>query len=116
MKRPEITVTMPAYNRADLIGRAIESVQHQTMTSWELVIVDDASTDATLDVAQSYALSDSRIKIYRHRHNKGIGETRNHALARSTGRFITPLDSDDWYHPSRLERLLASADAHHAEV
>ena len=116
MDSPEITVTMPAYNRADLIGRAIESVQSQTMSSWELVIVDDGSTDATLEIARGYAKSDRRIKIFQNEHNLGIGKTRNHALMRSTGRFITPLDSDDWYQPPRLERMLAAADEHGADL
>lgn len=116
MDSPEITVTMPAYNRADLIARAIESVQSQTMSSWELVIVDDGSTDATLEIARSYAKSDRRIKIFQNEHNLGIGKTRNHALMRSTGRFITPLDSDDWYQPPRLERMLAAADEHGADL
>jgi succinoglycan biosynthesis protein ExoO len=116
MQRPEITVTMPAYNRADFIGRAIESVQAQTLSCWELIIVDDDSTDATVNVAQSYASSDSRIKVYRNDNNLGIGPTRNHALARARGRFITPLDSDDWYQPERLERLLLSAEEHKAHV
>jgi succinoglycan biosynthesis protein ExoO len=116
MDHPEITVTMPAYNRADLIAQAIESVQSQTMSSWELVIVDDGSTDATLEIARSYAKSDRRIKIFQNERNLGIGKTRNHALMRSTGRFITPLDSDDWYQPPRLERMLAAADAHGADL
>jgi succinoglycan biosynthesis protein ExoO len=116
MDQPEITVTMPAYNRADLIGRAIESVQSQTMSSWELVIVDDGSTDATLEIAREYAKNDPRIKIFQNEHNLGIGKTRNHALKRSTGRFITPLDSDDWYQPLRLERMLAAADEHGADL
>ena len=116
MDSPEITVTMPAYNRADLIARAIESVQSQTMSSWELVIVDDGSTDATLEIARGYAKSDRRIKIFQNEHNLGIGKTRNHALMRSTGRFITPLDSDDWYQPPRLERMLAAADEHGADL
>src|SRR5678816_162983 len=111
MDSPEITVTMPAYNRADLIARAIESVQSQTMSSWELVIVDDGSTDATLEIARGYAKRDRRIKIFQNEHNLGIGKTRNHALMRSTGRFITPLDSDDWYlsliHISEPTRLLS---------
>ena len=116
MPRPEITVTMPAYNRAPFIERAIESVQAQTLSCWELIIVDDDSTDTTLDVAQSYASSDARIKVYRNDNNLGIGPTRNHALARATGRFITPLDSDDWDQPERLERLLLSADEHQAQI
>ena len=116
MPRPEITVTMPAYNRAAFIGRAIESVQAQTLSCWELIIVDDDSTDATFDIAKSYASSDTRIKVYRNDNNLGIGPTRNHALARASGRFITPLDSDDWYQPERLERLLLSAEEHKAQV
>ena len=116
MDHPEITVTMPAYNRADLISRAIESVQSQTMSAWELVIVDDGSTDATLEIAHGYAKSDKRIKVFQNEHNMGIGKTRNHALRRSTGRFITPLDSDDWYQPVRLERMLAAADEHGADL
>ena len=116
MDQPEITVTMPAYNRADLISRAIESVQSQTMSSWELVIVDDGSTDDTLAIARKYASSDPRIKVFQNEHNMGIGKTRNHALSRSTGRFITPLDSDDWYDSSRLEHMLAAADEHGADL
>ena len=116
MDQPEISVTMPAYNRADLIARAIESVQSQTLRSWELVVVDDGSTDDTLAIARSYAARDNRIKVFQNETNLGIGKTRNHAVRRSTGRFITPLDSDDWYQPPRLERLLAAADAHHADI
>ena len=116
MDQPEITVTMPAYNRADLITRAIESVQSQTMSSWELVIVDDGSTDDTLAIARKYASSDPRIKVFQNEHNMGIGKTRNHALSRSTGRFITPLDSDDWYDTARLEHMLAAADEHGADL
>ena len=116
MDHPEITVTMPAFNRADLIVRAIESVQSQTLKSWELVIVDDGSSDDTLDIAHHYAKSDGRIRVFQNERNLGIGKTRNHALMRSTGRFITPLDSDDWYQPFRLERMLAAADRYGADV
>lgn len=116
MYRPEITVTMPAFNRADLIGRAVDSVRAQTMSDWELVIIDDGSSDATYDIACDYAAIDSRIRVYKNAQNSGIAATRNHALSRSTGRFITPLDSDDWYHPQRLERMLAAADLHRADL
>ncbi|MEO5840401.1 MAG: glycosyltransferase [Acidimicrobiales bacterium] len=116
MQRPEITVTMPAFNRAAFIARAIDSVQAQSLSSWELIIVDDNSTDATLDIAQRYAASDARIKVFQNDNNLGIGPTRNRALAEARGRFITPLDSDDWYLPDRLERMLVSADEHKAQL
>lgn len=116
MGAPEVSVMMPAYNRSDLIGHAIESVQAQSFPAWELVIIDDGSTDTTLTVARRYASADERIKVFANPQNLGIGKTRNHALTRCTGRFVTPLDSDDWYHPQRLERLLTAADDHNADL
>lgn len=113
---PDITVMMPVHNRADLIGRAIESVQNQTLTSWELVIVDDGSTDETRAVAQRYAASDPRVRVFVNERNVGVSEARNRVLRYSKGRFVTPLDSDDWFHPQRLERLLRFADLYGAQV
>lgn len=113
---PQVTVMMPAYNREDLIGRAIDSVLMQTLRDWELVIVDDGSTDATLDIARRYAARDPRIKVFQNPRNMGIAHTRNHALAQATGRFITPLDSDDWYRPERLELMLAAAEMYHTDL
>lgn len=113
---PDITVMMPVHNRAGFIGRAIESVQNQTMATWELVIVDDGSTDSTRDVVQKYEAADPRVKLFVNDRNLGVSAARNRALRFSTGRFVTPLDSDDWYHPQRLERLLSMADLHGAQV
>jgi succinoglycan biosynthesis protein ExoO len=113
---PDITVMIPVHNRADLIGRAIESVQSQTMTSWELVIVDDGSTDATRAVAQRYAATDPRVRVFVNERNVGVSEARNCALRYATGRFVTPLDSDDWFHPQRLERLVRMADLYGAQL
>jgi succinoglycan biosynthesis protein ExoO len=114
--QPEVTVTVPVYNRAEFIGRALESVQRQSMDDWEVVVVDNASTDSTLQVARSIASSDSRIKVLANETNLGIAASRNRALANATGRYVTPLDSDDWFDAHRLERLVAAARAHNAEV
>jgi succinoglycan biosynthesis protein ExoO len=116
MDQPEITVMMPAYNRAELIGRAIDSVRSQSLSDWELIVVDDGSSDATLKVARSYASSDRRIKVFANVHNMGISATRNQALMHARGRFVAPLDSDDWYHPARLERLLLAADEYGVDL
>src|SRR5690348_17268526 len=101
---------MPVHNRGDLIRRAIESVQSQTLSDWQLVIVDDGSSDSTLQIAREQAATDPRIEVFANERNLGVAATRNRALQQCTGRFVTPLDSDDWYHPKRLEILLQSAD------
>lgn len=101
-----VSVIMPAFNVAPYIGAAIASVLAQTVQDWELIIVNDGSTDDTVEAAQSWADSDSRIRIY-HRENGGISAARNTALEHATGEFIAILDSDDLWQPSYLEEQLA---------
>jgi succinoglycan biosynthesis protein ExoO len=115
MTRPRVSVITPAYNVAPYIGRCIESVQAQTLTDWEMVIVDDASTDDTVAVVERY-LTDSRIKLLRNEQNMGAGYTRNRALEQAQGEWIAVLDSDDWYAPQRLERLVAFAQEMQADM
>ena len=78
MKEPLVSIMMPAYNAGKYIGRAIESVLAQTYENWELIIVDDCSTDNTYEIAASY--KDPRIRILRHEQNMGVGPSRNDAL------------------------------------
>ena len=102
---------MPTYNRAHLIGRAIRSVLGQTFADFELVVVDDASTDATADVVQAFG--DARIVYLRRPTNGGNARARNDGLRKARGRYITFLDSDDEFLPTFLEEihgLFASAD------
>lgn len=106
---------MPAYNAAPYIGQAIESVQMQTLTDWELIIVDDGSTDETSQVVQSY-LSDSRIRLLQNASNRGVSYTRNRALEVAQGEWIAVLDADDWYAPERLEKLAAFAGQIGADI
>ena len=115
MSDPLITVIMPTYNRAHLIKRSIDSVRNQTYPNWDLVIVDDRSTDNTLDVIQSYLDEDKRIRCVRndtHAHN--AGGARNRGLEEIDGEYVAFLDSDDtWldYHLDELlEHLLGNRD------
>ena len=96
------SIVMPTYNRAALISRAIKSVLAQTYTDWELVIVDDGSTDNTKEVV--LAFNDNRIK-YIFQNNAERSVARNNAIANSTGTYICFLDSDDYYLPNRLHGL-----------
>lgn len=109
MSVPKVTVFMPAYNRADIISAAIESVLDQTFTDFELLIVDDGSSDGTVGVIESYA--DPRIRLERHAVNWGQTPSRNHGLDLARGHYIAMLDSDDVAMPERLARQVAVLDA-----
>lgn len=100
---------MAVFNREQLIGEAIESVLGQSFRDFELLILDDGSSDRSVDVARRYA--DPRIRIVRHEENRGIPHTRNHGLALARGEFLAILDSDDVAFPRRLERQVGFLDA-----
>ena len=108
---PAVSVVMPAYNVSRYLGEAIESVQRQTVADWELIIVDDGSTDNTLEIAERYASRDPRISVI-HQTNGGISAARNTALAKATGDLIAILDSDDIWLPEFLEKQLRILDRH----
>jgi glycosyltransferase involved in cell wall biosynthesis len=86
---------MPAYNSGKYIKSSIESILQQTYDNWELIIVNDASTDETLSIIKLFSEKDSRIKIYSNESNMGLGFTTNRALSLSNGYYIARLDSDD---------------------
>ena len=104
----KVTVFIPVYNREKYIGEAIESVLSQSFTNFELLIVDDGSTDKTLDIIQSY--HDPRIHLQCHRENSGIPATRNTGLVHAHGQYIALLDSDDLAHPERLRKQVSFLD------
>lgn len=109
---PAVSIVMPTHNRADYIGVAVDSVLGQTYTDWELVIVDDGSTDDTRAVVAQYLARDPRIRYVRQEENRGIALSRNHGVAVSRGRYIAMLDSDDaWASPEKLALQVAALDA-----
>lgn len=102
---------MPAYNSATFIGGSISSVLDQTHTQWELIVVDDASTDMTAETVREYVHTDSRIKYYRQEYNMGVAEARNRAIRTAEGRYLAFLDSDDLWLPNKLKRQLELCNA-----
>jgi len=100
------TVVLPTYNRADVLPRAIESVLGQTTGDFELVIVDDASTDHTRDVVTEYLSTDDRIRYAAHRTNRGVAAARNTGIETATSEYISLLDSDDELKPSFIEKSI----------
>jgi glycosyltransferase involved in cell wall biosynthesis len=111
VRLPTVSVVMPAYNAERTIGYAIDSVLNQSWHSFELIIVDDVSTDLTLNVATSYSLRDPRIRIISSRRNSRSGpiqwEPRNDGLQIAGGEFVAYLDSDNTWDPLFLEAMIA---------
>jgi glycosyltransferase involved in cell wall biosynthesis len=97
---PKVSVVIPTRNRADVVSRAITSVLTQTFSDFELVIVDDGSTDRTGELIRQ--IGDSRIKYLRHDTSRGVSVARNAAIARASGEFIAFLDDDDEWLPEKL--------------
>ncbi|GAB3317761.1 glycosyltransferase family 2 protein [Hymenobacter humi] len=109
---PRVSVIIPSFNRFDLIPETIKSVQAQTITDWELLIVDDGSTDATREVVRSYAELDSRIRFMERSHQpKGPSSCRNIGIAAARAPYCIFLDSDDLLAPNCLIGRLAVAHA-----
>ena len=101
-----VSIIMPTWACASLIGDTIKSVQGQSYTNWELLIQDDCSTDNTSKVVQTYSDGDARIKYECNPQNSGAAVTRNNALKRARGRWIAFLDSDDLWESTKLEKQL----------
>jgi len=97
---------MPNLNKGDYIQAAIESVLLQTMRDFELIIVDDASTDASVEIARRYVEKDPRVVLIEHSVTKGVSAARNTGIRSSRGGIIGLLDSDDLYAPAKLEKQL----------
>ncbi|MDP2401446.1 MAG: glycosyltransferase family 2 protein [Actinomycetota bacterium] len=105
MTMPLVTVGIPTYNRAHLIGRALESLLAQKYGNWEAVIVDDGSVDDTTRVLSAY--QDERIRVIAHEGNKGITSARNTVLENACGEWVTYLSSDDEFVPHTLSAMMA---------
>jgi glycosyltransferase involved in cell wall biosynthesis len=103
-KNPEISVVIPTYNRSGLLQRAINSIISQIFQEWELIVVDDCSTDNTSDIVKSYTGSDKRIHYLRLERNSGANAARNFGSRQASANIISFLDSDDEMHPLNLHR------------
>ncbi|MEH1930423.1 glycosyltransferase family 2 protein [Nostoc sp.] len=111
---PKVSVIIPAYNTEAYIAKAIESALEQTLTDIEVIIVDDGSSDKTVEVAKSF--TDQRLKVIVNQQNLGVSAARNRALKAAQGEWIAVLDSDDWYAPERLEKLVLLAEQKNADM
>lgn len=104
-ENPKVSVIISCYNGEKFIGEAIESVINQTYENWELIIVDDGSTDDSKNIVKSY-LADDRVNYLEHSKNRGIAAARNTAIAAAKGRSIAFLDQDDVWLPKKLGKQI----------
>jgi len=111
----EVSVIIPAYNSAATLPQAVHSVMQQDLQDFELLIVDDGSTDATSEVARQFS-DDSRVTFIPLPENRGKPHAMNLGIRMAHGRWIAVLDADDWYAPSRLSTLLATGECANVQL
>lgn len=102
----QVSIVTPSYNTDRFIAETIGAVQAQTYQNWELIVVDDCSTDNTIEIAYNFQKTDKRIKVFRNPSNMGAAVSRNTALRQAKGRWVAFLDSDDLWQPEKLEKQL----------
>lgn len=112
---PIVSIIIPAYNVEGYIGRAIESLQRQTLTDYEILVVNDGSADRTGDIIRQYTRHDLRIVDF-HTPNGGAPCARNLALNHARGKYVYFMDADDWAEPTMLTEMVTLADKHHLEL
>lgn len=106
MEKPLISIITPSFNSAKFIAETIQSVQNQTYQHWEMIIVDDCSSDETVSIIQEIANKDSRIQLIKLEKNSGTGIARSTALEKATGKFIAFVDADDLWKPEKLDKQI----------
>ena len=107
--KPYVSVVIPTFNHAKFLKKALDSVVAQTFQNWEAVVVNNFSTDNTIEVVNSFA--DPRIKLFNFSNNGVIAASRNHGLKEAAGDFIAFLDSDDVWYPNKLQKCVEQASA-----
>lgn len=108
----EVTVLMAVYNAAQTLARALDSLLRQSLEQWQVVCVDDASTDASLRILHDYAARDARVKVVSLPVNGGQAHARNVGLSSAEGRYVTFLDADDWLSDDALAQVVAVLRQH----
>lgn len=112
---PMVSIIVPVYNAQQYIRRCVDSILNQEYTDFELLLIDDGSTDSSGEICDEYAQKDTRIRVV-HKENSGVSDSRNLALDYATGKYIQFLDSDDWITPDATRLLVRSAEEYHCDM
>lgn len=110
MKGPVVSIVLPTFNGSRFLQRSIESCLRQHFEAWELIVVDDASTDCTPDILAHYAAADPRIRVIRHQRNLKLPAALNSGFALAAGRYLTWTSDDNFYAPEALDTLVAALE------
>ena len=113
MSSPVVSVIMPVFNGGTLFRRAAKSILTQDLPDFELIIIDDASSDGSAEVAEAFATADSRVRVVRHRQNLGVAATLNEAVALARAPLVARMDADDESLPARLRLQVDYMETHH---
>lgn len=116
MDAPKVSIIMPAYNSEPFIAETIASVEGQLYQNWELLIIDDCSTDTTRETAESFAAYDRRIKVIENAENSGAAASRNRGLSLACSEYIAFLDSDDLWQQEKLYKQIEIMEKAHADI
>ena len=103
---PEVSVIIPCHNAAPFLRECLQSVSAQTFPDWEIIAVDDCSTDGSPEILEEFAVGEPRARLIRHAENRGVSASRNDGLDRAAGRFVMFLDADDFLPPGAIGGLL----------
>jgi len=112
----KVSVIMPVFNCETFLGEALESILRQSYSNFEVIVVDDCSTDGTRFILESYQEKDTRIKVFRNRRNLGVGASLNRAISQASGTYLARADADDVMDPARIVTELEFLDAHQGVV
>lgn len=115
MPQPNVSIIIPVYNVENYLERCINSLRNQSLEDIEIILVDDSSTDSSLQICEKLAGEDSRIKVI-HKVNEGAGKARNAALAVATGEYIGFVDSDDYVEPDMFKTLYEKAKKYDSDL
>ena len=113
---PFFSIVMPCYGVEPYIAHALECIEAQTEGSWELIVVDDASPDASVAIVERVMAGDARVRVVHHERNLGLAEARNTGIAHARGRYVWICDPDDTYEPDLLARARAALERTQADV
>lgn len=111
-----LSVIMPVYNASKFLSQTLDSVLSQSYKDFELIAVDDCSTDNSFDILCEYAKKDNRVKVYKNESNRGVSYTRNFAVGKSCGEYIALIDSDDMWKSDKLEKQLELLEKRNADL
>ena len=115
MNNPKVSILIPAYNVDAFLSKCLGSVLSQTFKDFEVILVNDGSTDGTAELCNEFAVQDNRIKVF-HKQNEGISATREFCLKQASGEYIQFIDADDWITPNMLESMYNASVENNADV